>query len=410
MLLYLLKTILIQAIGLGIYFAFLRNEKLFSHARIFLWIVILSAFIIPLIQVPIFTTPEILNNNISKFISLPEVQVNASKPSNFHITTILILVAIGISIMQLIRLYLSYHKIILIKKQAISSENNVYYSDTIDLPFSFLGAVYIPIQYKNMTALPIIIAHEQAHIEKLHSLDKIIISILSSLFWFNPLFILFHKELELIHEYQVDDKVSQDYSLDSYLESFLQSAKLIQSNPLILTHSFFSSPIKNRIIMLYKKSKNEIRKKSLSIIILSLALISIVFIQCQQQEKSQVKADINEIDKIKPDENGIYEFVEEMPGFIGGDSALQVYLSENIKYPEEARKKNAQGRVIIEFVMDEEGKVAQAEVKRSVENGASLDKEALRVIRNMPKWNAGRQNGKAVKVRYVLPIMFQLNS
>ncbi len=410
MLIYLFKTVLIQAIGLAVYFIFLRNEKLFAHSRTFLWSVITCSFLIPLIQIPLFNTPEIIIHNATKYITLPEIQVGITSQVSFPYWQIISIVVICIAIIQCIRLFISYRKIIELKNKAISKENNIYFSDKIELPFSFLGSIYIPIAYKNIPALPIILAHEQVHIEKMHSLDKIAISIISRLLWFNPFFILFHKELELIHEFQVDDKVAQDYTLDSYLESFLQSAKLIQSNPLILTHSFFSSPIKNRIIMLYKKSKNEIRKKTLSVVILSLALISIVFIQCQQQEKSQVKADINEIDKIKPDENGIYEFVEDMPEFMGGDSALQVYLSQNIHYPKEAKEKNIQGRIIIEFVIDENGEVFQAEVKNSVDNGAPLDKEALRVIRNMPKWNAGVHNEKTVKVRYVLPIMFQLNS
>ncbi|MDD2256412.1 MAG: energy transducer TonB [Bacteroidales bacterium] len=102
----------------------------------------------------------------------------------------------------------------------------------------------------------------------------------------------------------------------------------------------------------------------------------------------------------------IFAVVEEMPSFPGGDAALMSYISKSIKYPSIAQENGIQGRVICTFVINRDGKVTNAEVIRSVD--PSLDKEALRVINNMPAWKPGKQRGKPVRVKYTLPIVFRL--
>lgn len=105
-------------------------------------------------------------------------------------------------------------------------------------------------------------------------------------------------------------------------------------------------------------------------------------------------------------EDEIFAVVEEMPSFPGGDAALMSYISKSIKYPSIAQENGIQGRVICTFVINRDGKVTNAEVIRSVD--PSLDKEALRVINNMPAWKPGKQRGKPVRVKYTLPIVFRL--
>ncbi len=106
-------------------------------------------------------------------------------------------------------------------------------------------------------------------------------------------------------------------------------------------------------------------------------------------------------------EGEIFGDPETAPRFPGGNQALAAYLSTHIKYPNDAKKAGVQGRVIVKFVVDKEGKITEAEVERSVHK--SLDKEALRVVKAMPKWEPGTLNGKPVRVRYRLPIKFNLN-
>ena len=110
--------------------------------------------------------------------------------------------------------------------------------------------------------------------------------------------------------------------------------------------------------------------------------------------------------KPKVEENKVFEYVEQMPSFPGGDVALMQYLSRNIKYPPVAEENGIQGRVICSFVVERDGSVSDIRIKRSVD--PSLDKEAIRVVSGMPKWIPGRQNGQMVRVKFTLPVTFRL--
>ena len=106
------------------------------------------------------------------------------------------------------------------------------------------------------------------------------------------------------------------------------------------------------------------------------------------------------------DEDVIHVSVEVMPEFPGGNIALMKYLSCNIKYPTISQETGSQGRVIVQFVVDKNGAITNPEVVRGVD--PYLDKEAIRVISSMPKWTPGVQNGKAVRVKYTVPVVFRL--
>lgn len=105
-------------------------------------------------------------------------------------------------------------------------------------------------------------------------------------------------------------------------------------------------------------------------------------------------------------EDQVFEVVEEMPSFPGGMQGLMQYLSKNIKYPLEAQKTKKQGRVVVQVIIDEKGNVVNPTVKRGVD--PLLDAEAIRVVTSMPKWKPGAQRGVPVKVRYSIPIQFNL--
>lgn len=105
--------------------------------------------------------------------------------------------------------------------------------------------------------------------------------------------------------------------------------------------------------------------------------------------------------------NSVYDVVEQMPSFPGGISGLRTYLNQNIRYPAEAQETCAQGRVVVSFVVGKDGHISDVTVLRSVD--PSLDKEAVRVIRNMPRWSPGKQGGEPVRVRYTVPVSFRLN-
>ena len=113
------------------------------------------------------------------------------------------------------------------------------------------------------------------------------------------------------------------------------------------------------------------------------------------------------VEEEEPEERTIFEVVEQMPEFPnGGMAGLMQYLSKNIKYPTIAQENGTQGRVIVQFVVNRDGSIVDAKVLRGVD--PYLDKEAIRVISSMPKWKPGMQRGKAVRVKYTVPVMFRL--
>ena len=105
-------------------------------------------------------------------------------------------------------------------------------------------------------------------------------------------------------------------------------------------------------------------------------------------------------------ENGVYEYVEEMPTFPDGMAALMSFINKNFKYPKGVEEEGIQGRIICTMIINEDGSVSDVKVVKPVH--PLFDAESIRVMESMPKWNPGRHKGKAVKVRYTLPIAIHL--
>ena len=106
------------------------------------------------------------------------------------------------------------------------------------------------------------------------------------------------------------------------------------------------------------------------------------------------------------EETKIFTVVEQMPMYPGGDAALMGYLRDNIHYPTVAAENGVQGRVVVGFVVERDGSITDVKVLRSVD--PSLDREAMRVVKSMPRWTPGKQNGSAVRVKYQVPVTFRL--
>ena len=130
----------------------------------------------------------------------------------------------------------------------------------------------------------------------------------------------------------------------------------------------------------------------------------------KQKHKKTKRSNQNQIEGLaeRPKEvkEEVYRSVEQMPQFPGGEAALMEYLQQHINYPPMAAANNVQGRVVVQFVVDKTGKVGEVKVSRSVDK--DLDKEAIRVVKSLPKFTPGRQYGTAVSVWYTLPISFKL--
>ncbi len=124
------------------------------------------------------------------------------------------------------------------------------------------------------------------------------------------------------------------------------------------------------------------------------------------QEQVVVKEPEPEV--VKPKEEEIFVAVEQQAEFPGGQAALMKWLSNNIRYPESAQQNDIQGRVIVKFVVEKDGSIGQATIAKGVDK--DLDREAIRVVKKMPKWQPGKNNGVAVRSYFTLPVTFKLQN
>ena len=135
--------------------------------------------------------------------------------------------------------------------------------------------------------------------------------------------------------------------------------------------------------------------------------ISIADVKGNDEANGKDIADLKQVvTQAEPEPEKVFDMVEQMPTFPGGQQELMSYLGKNIKYPTIAQENGTQGRVIIQFVVERDGTITDVRVARGVD--PYLDKEALRVVKSMPKWKPGKQRGKPVRVSYTVPVIFKL--
>ena len=170
----------------------------------------------------------------------------------------------------------------------------------------------------------------------------------------------------------------------------------------MIANNFNYSFIKIQIIMNAKLKSGKIAIGKI-LIGMMMAVCLLVVSAFGQVEPAKSKSNQDKAEQIK---DKVYEQVEQMPEFSGGQSELVNFLMKSIQYPDESKKKGTQGKVFVSFVVDKDGSIKNAKILRAVD--PLLDAEALRVVKSMPKWTPGKEKGKAVAVQFTLPIKFAL--
>ena len=125
------------------------------------------------------------------------------------------------------------------------------------------------------------------------------------------------------------------------------------------------------------------------------------------QTESVVPPPPGQVEPVQGRNDAVYTYVEQMPEYPGGNDAMMEFIRKNLRYPEIAKEAGVEGRVIIRFVVDEFGAISDIKILKDIGGGCGA--EACRVIKMMPKWKPGKQNGKAVKTYFTLPVTFRLN-
>jgi TonB family protein len=275
-------------------------------------------------------------------------------------------------------------------------------------PYSFFNMIFLGSEITDHKKLEIIVLHEQVHIRQKHSVDLLILELISIFQWYNP-FIWFYKtSLKSLHEFLADRGVLQEgISKVEYQAMLVNQTFEMQLN--YLFNSFNHSLIKRRFFMMSKSKTNRIALlKMILVFPLAIALTVLFSITVSERitaQENPVKS-TSEVSKqeIQEQDQAVFTVVEKMPRFPGGDEARIKYMVENIRYPEAARKNGIKGTVYISFIVEKDGKISTVKVIRGI--GGGCDEEAFRVIQNMPYWEPGKQKGEPVRTILNIPIKF----
>ena len=343
---------------------------------------------------------------------LPEVTVTTSTQSHFSVWQVISgLYLIGVAVMTLLFLIkLAKLMVLIIRSPKRKMDGfTAVFTGREQGSFSFFRYAFFPSEDVD----PDIMRHEMSHMEHHHSWDILFAEMMMILQWFNPFIYLYKKELQSIHEYQADrDVVATGVDKKNYMMLILQQCTAVDFSG--MSNNFSLILTKKRIKMITKNEKAKGLWWRLLATLPVLAFLLVANTKVAAQEAKAEKEDlapttvIRTVTVQKPDNDSVYQIVEEMPQFPGGEQAMMKYIAENVKYPEDAKEKNQSGRVFLSFVVEKDGRVDDVKVLKSV--CESVDNEAVRVVKAMPNWKPGKQKGKPVRVSYCLPITFKLNN
>lgn len=324
-------------------------------------------------------------------------------------------VTLGISLILLVRLLVSVF--FLLFRIRLSRKITMYGCTILPVnkqtgPFSFFGFVFVPEPLLSDKNLYTILLHEKAHMLKKHSIDLILLEILTILFWFHPGVWYLRRELKMQHEYEADRYVLKAICDKKAYQELLLDLSFYGCH-LPVTNSINYPPLKKRIMMMNKTSRKN-RFRAFIAILMIIPLFTMIWLlqSCEQKpandhEQKEAVTTADQVEEEEEDEDVIFTVVEEMPEFPGGEDARQTFMQENLEYPREAKQAGIQGTVFVSFVVEEDGSISNVEVLRGV--GGGLDEEAVRVVKAMPDWKPGRQRGNDVQVQFNMPVRFQLD-
>jgi TonB family protein len=258
-----------------------------------------------------------------------------------------------------------------------------------------------------------IVRHEMSHIAHHHSADILFVELMMIIQWFNPFIYLYKRELQSLHEYMADrDVVATGIDKQNYMMLILQQCTAVDFSNMSNNFSFLLTKKRIKMITQSKKAKGVVIKALLTLPLFALLL----FANCKSNgnekpaDKKAVEAtetvETQAVETVVNDDSEVYGAVEVFPEYPGGTTAMFEFIQKNLKYPESAKEKGLEGRVFIGFVVEKDGSLSSFQVLRGVCD--EIDAEAVRVLKMMPKWKPGMNNGEPVRVQYTMPFKFQL--
>ena len=200
---------------------------------------------------------------------------------------------------------------------------------------------------------------------------------------------------------QIEEEMEEEKDEEEIVYELEELEQLVAEETVMNSEKFTASEMEDDAPDQVTKTQDEVAQSD-------VAIGAIDYDQGSDEAEHVLKVNEKVVDEVPPavEETKVFDVVEQMPQYKGGDAALMDYLNKSIKYPVIAEENGIQGRVVCTFVVERDGSITDVKVVRSVD--PSLDKEAVRVLKAMPKWIPGKQNGSAVRVKFTLPVTFKL--
>ncbi|MBR5698480.1 MAG: M56 family metallopeptidase [Prevotella sp.] len=420
---YLLKVNVLLAVFYGFYRLLFVRDTFFGWRRVALLLMMAAAVLMPLVDISWWVASHEQTASLSEVyreVVLPTVTITGSASRFPWVRLFTLLYISGVLAFSARMMWQLGTLVKLINTSSSFQGMSIRLLRDESCPFSFFRWIFVNPEAQTEEQLQEIITHEQAHVEQRHSIDVVLMELLTIACWPNPFVWLMRREVRLNLEYLADERVVEAGSERKAYQYHLLGLAY-GKNVATVCNNFNVLPLKLRIRMMNKKRTNSwLRAKYL----LLVPVIGVALVACNLDKKTAEPATADEQpevvslneDAIEADvqagqdaaaaEEGVFDVVEKMPEFPGGQEALMNFLQKNVKYPKEAMDKGTQGRVVVQFVVGKDGSVTNPKVVKSV--SPELDQEALRVVKMMPKWQPGKQKGEEVPVRFTIPVSFML--
>lgn len=432
MMMYLLKVNALIVVFYGFYRLLFVRDTFFAWRRGALLVMMVAALLLPLTEIGWWVESHHATANLQEAyreVMLPAVTVTGGESHFPWLRLFTLLYLIGVTVL-LVRMVWQLATIIRMTRGERIGRGVFLIKDSA-CPFSFFRWIFVNPEAQTKEQLQEIMTHERAHVEQWHSVDIVLMKLFTIACWPNPFAWLMRREVRLNLEYLADERVvAAGLERKAYQYHLLGLA--YGKNVATISNNFNVLPLKLRIKMMNKKRTNNwLRTKYLLLVpVMGVALVACNLdkktVEPATAEEQVAKADggtekpvvvpvvvagtpeqsAASAEKAAGDDKVFVDVVEQLPEFPGGMSELMKYLQQNLKYPKAAQDAGKEGRVIVQFVVNADGSIANPNVISGVE--PSLDNEALRVVKMMPKWQPGKQDGKAVAVKFALPVTFNL--
>jgi len=427
---YILKINIAITVCYIAYMLFFRNDAFLRGKRVLLLSMVAFSLMYPFLTMfhgmfnSLFSGGLATNINSYGEIFLDEVVVMAKMEKQTgtivllqYLPTIiagLYLAGVAVMLMRFLLQVISLIYQLFTAQPTFFGNTKIYEKSGLETPFSFFDYIVLDPKRYDSSELSEIMQHETAHCRQRHTIDLLASELMCAVCWFNPFAWLLSRETRLNLEYLADRSALEAGCNSEHYQFHL--LRLTYNKAIAtITNNFNVSQLKKRIIMINKSKKsNKIGAKYLLVLPLAALLLCLNNFTISGNEpatpQQQTKTPPANFGKpvITVEGNIIYSLVEVMPTFPGGEKALIRYIAENLIYPVQSQKNGDQGVVVVQFVVNANGSVSNVKIEKSV--SPELDSEAARVVKNMPKWQPGKQSGETVAVCYNLPVRFKLQN